>query len=159
MNNVINHHHTPPPTNHCCFLCRFSTHKDSVEMHQFIQEHAGSMSLDALAHEVHAELVNRREPVMTNETNHDDVCYGVVREHIASHTLNPVIRVSVMLRELFDLKDRMKGELHKTDGNGQQLGMDPKMIESYLKVQVQILNVYRSEPTRMQFNPQPGGAS
>jgi hypothetical protein len=142
---------------HQCFLCRFNTHKDAIEMHQFIQEHIGSMSIDTLSHEVHLELTNRKEPVM-NDMGYDDIRLEIIREHIAAHTLNPVIRVGVMLREMFELKDRMKGELHKTDGNGQQLGMDPKMIESYLKVQSQILNVYRSEPARMQFNPQQGGA-
>ena len=133
-------------------------------MHQFIQENVGTMSIDALSHEVHAELANRREPLMvtTNDVFIDDISLAVIREHIASHTLNPVVRVGVMLRELFELKDRMKGELHKTDASGQQLGMDPKMIESYLKVQVQILNVYRSEPTKMQYHPQQqqgGGAT
>jgi hypothetical protein len=34
--------------------------------------------------------------------------------------------------------------------------MDPKMIESYLRVQTQVLNVYRSEPSKMQFVQQSG---
>jgi hypothetical protein len=45
----------------------------------------------------------------------------------------------------------MRGDLHKTDTNGQHLGLDPKMIDAYLRVQGQILNVYKSEPTRMLF--------
>jgi hypothetical protein len=139
----MSHHHQ-------CFLCRFNTHRDAIEMHQFIQEHVGSMGVDTLAREVHMELVSRKEPVM-NDAACDDIALEVIREHIVAHTLNPVVRVGIMLRELFDLKDRMKGELHKTDASGQQLGMDPKMIDSYLKVQVQILNMYRSEPSRMQY--------
>jgi hypothetical protein len=141
-------------THHHCFLCRFNTHRDSVEMHQFIQEHVGAMHVDSLSREVHAELVNRKEQ-MTDACN-DDISFEVVREHITSHTLNPVIRVGMMLRELLELKDRMKGELHKIDANGQHLGMDPKMIESYLRVQTQVLNVYRSEPSKMQFVQQSG---
>jgi hypothetical protein len=137
-----------------CFLCRFNTHRDSVEMHQFIQEHIGTMHVDSLSREVHAELVGRKEQ-MTDACS-DDISLEVVREHITSHTLNPVIRVGMMLRELLELKDRMKGELHKVDANGQQLGMDPKMIESYLRVQTQVLNVYRSEPSKMQFVQQSG---
>ena len=137
-----------------CFLCRFNTHRDSVEMHQFIQEHIGTMHVDSLSREVHAELVGRKEQ-MTDACS-DDISLEVVREHITSHTLNPVIRVGMMLRELLELKDRMKGELHKIDANGQHLGMDPKMIESYLRVQTQVLNVYRSEPSKMQFVQQSG---
>ena len=137
-----------------CFLCRFNTHRDSVEMHQFIQEHIGTMHVDSLSREVHAELVGRKEQ-MTDACS-DDISLEVVREHITSHTLNPVIRVGMMLRELLELKDRMKGELHKVDANGQQLGMDPKMIESYLRVQTQVLNVYRSERSKLQFIQQSG---
>jgi len=112
------------------------------------------MHVDSLSREVHAELVNRKEQ-MTDACN-DDISFEVVREHITSHTLNPVIRVGMMLRELLEIKDRMKGELHKIDANGQHLGMDPKMIESYLRVQTQVLNVYRSEPSKMQFVQQSG---
>jgi hypothetical protein len=50
----------------------------------------------------------------------------------------------------------MRGELHKIDANGQHLGMDPKMVESYLRVHMQVLNVFKSEPSKMQFNL-PGG--
>ena len=144
--------------NHGCFLCRFNTHKDAVEMHQFIQEHVGTMHIDTLAQEVHTELMNRKEPDM-NDACFDDICIEVIREHISSHTLNPVLRVGIMLRELFDLKDRAKSELHKTDANGMHMGLDPKMIESYLKIQVQILNVYRSEPSKFQFNTQQNSTS
>ncbi len=43
-----------------CFLCRFNTHCDSVEMHQFIQEHIGTMHVDSLSREVHAEQLVAR---------------------------------------------------------------------------------------------------
>lgn len=112
------------------------------------------MHIDALSREVHLELVNRREPM--SDAGCDDISFEVVREHILSHTLNPVVRVGMMLRELLELKDRMRGELHKIDANGQHLGMDPKMVESYLRVHMQVLNVFKSEPSKMQFNL-PGG--
>ncbi len=74
----------------------------------------------------------------------------LVREHITFHTLNPVIRVGMMLRELLELKDRMEGrmegELHKIDSDGQHFGMDPKMIKSYLRVHISLLRL--ATPTR-----------
>ena len=133
---------------HLCFLCRYNTHRDSVDMHQFIQENVGTMHLDALSREVHLELTNRREPMDDVDVG---ICLNIVREHIASHTLNPVIRVGMMLRELLDLKDRVRGDLHKTDANGQQMGLDPKMIDVYLRLQGQIVSVFKSEPAKMQF--------
>lgn len=130
-----------------CFLCRFNTHKDAVDMQQFIQENVGSMHVDHLAHEVHLELVSRHEPM--DEACGEGIRFEVVREHILSHTLNPTVRVGMMLRELLELKDRVRTDLYKTDTNGQHVGMDPKMIEVYVRLQVQIMNVYKSEPTRM----------
>jgi hypothetical protein len=62
-----------------------------------------------------------------------------------------VVRIGMMLRELLDLKDQMRGDLHKMDANGQHLGIDPKMVDAYLRVQGQIVNVYKSEPTKMLF--------
>jgi hypothetical protein len=135
--------------NHHCFLCRFNTHKDSVDMHQFIQENIGNMHVDNLAQEVHTELSNRQEPM--DENCGESIRLEIIREHITSHTLNPVIRIGMMIRELLDLKDRVRGDLHKTDTNGQQLGLDPKMIDVYLRLQGQIVNVYKSEPTKMLF--------
>ena len=60
-----------------CFLCRFNTHRDSVEMHQFIQENVGAMHIDSLAREVHMELVNSKEQ-MTDACS-DDIRFEVVR--------------------------------------------------------------------------------
>ena len=134
---------------HNCFLCRFNTHKDSVEMHQFIQENIGTMHVDSLSREVHTELANRQEPM--DDSHGESIRFEIVREHITTHTLNPTVRVGMMLRELLDLKDRMRGDLHKTDTNGQPMGLDPKMIDVYLRLQGQIVNVYKSEPTRMLF--------
>ena len=137
--------------NQHCFLCRFNNNRDAVEMHQFIQENIGTMHVDTLAREVHAELVHRQEPM--DDTCGESIRVEIIREHITTHTLNPVVRVGMMLRELLDLKDQMRGDLHKTDANGQHLGLDPKMIDAYLRVQGHILNVYKSEPTKMLFVP------
>jgi hypothetical protein len=143
--------------NHHCFLCRYSTHKDAVEMHQFIQENIGTMHIDSLAHDVHAELSNRQESM--DENCGESIRFEVIREHIATHTLNPTVRVGMMLRELLELKDRMRGDLHKTDANGQHMGLDPKMIEVYLRLQGHIVNVYKSEPSKMLFNQIGAGGS
>ncbi len=137
-----------------CFLCRFNTHKDSIEMNQFIEENIGSMHLDTLAHEVHLELVNRSQSQNRMMDEFDTMNPSVVREHICSHTLNPVVRMGIMLRGLLDLDDKMKNDLHKLDAQGQSLGLDPKMIEAYLRLQNQVVNLYKCDPCRMMFkNP------
>ena len=137
-----------------CYLCRYSTHPDSIAMHQFIEEHIGTMSLDALSNEVYQELANRvhTQNYMMDDFNTLQPC--IIREHICTHTLNPVIRTGVMLRCLFELEDRMKNDLYKVDAQGQNLGLDPKMIDSYVKLQHQALSLYKCDPTRMMFKSQ-----
>ena len=137
-----------------CFLCRFNNHKDAIEMNQFIEENIGTMHIDTLSHEVHVELLNRSQSQNRMIDEYDSMNPCVVREHISSHTLNPVVRMGIMLRGLLDLDDKMKNDLHKLDAQGQSLGLDPKMIEAYLRLQTQVMNLYKCDPSRMMFrNP------
>jgi hypothetical protein len=129
-----------------CFLCRFNTHRDAVEMNQFIEENIGHMHPDVIAQDVHAELANR----MTD--GHESMSASMIKEHICSHTLNPVVRIGIMLRGLVDLDDKMRHDLYKIDAQGQSLGLDPKMIDAYLRLQSQVINLYKSDPSRLPFN-------
>ena len=126
-----------------CWLCRFNNNHLAVAMNQFAQEHIGSMELDTLALEIHMELSNQGEQTGTDA--------GTVREHITSHTLNPTVRLGVALRSLLELSDKVRGDLDKKDANGQSMGLDPKMIDAYIRLQNQILNVYKSETNKMMF--------
>ena len=130
-----------------CFMCRFNTHKDVILMNQFIEENIGFMDLDIISHEVFTELNNRNQGM----SDHEPMTEALVREHITSHTLNPVIRVGMMLRSLFDLEGKMKHDLYKVDAQGNNMGLDPKMIDSYLKLQNHAINLYKSDPTRMPY--------
>jgi hypothetical protein len=136
-----------------CFLCRFSNHRDAVDMNQFIEENMGFMNLDAIAREVHLELINRNHGM----TDSEPMTEQGVREHITSHTLNPVIRVGIMLRGLLDLDDKMKNDLYKVDAQGQCLGLDPKMIDAYLRLQNQVINLYKSDPSKLPYYKLHGG--
>lgn len=117
-------------------------------MTQFIEENIGTMNVDAIAHEVSREL-SECESMMDHDSAH--VSEAMVKEHILSHTLNPVIKVGIMLRGLFDLDDKMKRDLYKVDAQGQNLGLDPKMIDAYLRLQNQMINVYKSDPSKLPY--------
>jgi hypothetical protein len=83
---------------------------------------------------------------------HETMTHSMIKEHIYSHTLNPVVRIGIMLRGLLDLDDKMKNDLYKIDAQGQSLGLDPKMIDAYLRLQNQVINLYKSDPARLPFN-------
>jgi hypothetical protein len=97
-----------------CFLCTYNNHQDAVDMNQFVHENIGIMCTDVLAKEVHACLQARQGDCAPS--------YETIRKHITMHTLNPTVRMGIMLRGLLDLEDKMKGDLYKLDSNGQNLG-------------------------------------
>jgi hypothetical protein len=135
-----------------CFLCRYNSHRDAIEMNQFIEENIGYMHLDVIAHEVHTELMNRS---MSDGNHYDNLAIltpSMIKEHVASHTLNPVVRIGIMLRGLLDLDEKMKHDLYKVDTQGQCLGLDPKMIDAYLRLQNQVINIYKSDPAKLPYN-------
>ena len=128
-----------------CFLCTFNNHVDAVDMNQFVHENIGIMCTDVLAKEVHTQLhIRQGDSAPSFET---------IRRHITMHTLNPTVQMGIMLRGLLDLEDKMKGDLYKLDSNGQNLGLDPKMIDAYIRVQNQISTIYKCKPSEMLFNP------
>lgn len=130
-----------------CYLCQFNTDPLATEMNLFIEENIGKMHPDVIAAEIREQLLAQNE----------DMPADTIREHISVHTLNPVIRTGVMLRSLVDLEQKMKAEMSKTDAEGQNLGLDPKCIEAYLRLQNAMINLYKCQPTRLMYAPNNGG--
>ena len=134
-----------------CWLCKFNTHKDAMDMNQFIFENIAAMPVEALAREVFNELEERQPNLQSN-----DASIAIIIEHINTHTLNPTIRLGLSLRHMLDLSNKVRGQLDKVDATGQNLGLDPKMLDSYIRLQSQILNMYKSETNRMMFSSASG---
>ena len=129
-----------------CWLCTHNTDQLAMSMTHFIQDHVGTMDLDILAAEVHNEL--------SGQIDTAGIDARMIKEHITTHTLNPTVRLGVTLRNLLDLSEQVRGDLRKVDATGQSMGLDPKMIDAYIRLQGQILNVYKSETNRMMFGTQ-----
>ena len=128
-----------------CFLCTFNTHKDAVDMNQFVHENIGIMCTDMLANEIYQQLQVRQAD--------KGMSFDTIKRHITMHTLDPTVRMGIMLRGLLDLEDKMKKDLYKLDSIGHNLGLDPKMIDAYVKLQNQISTLYKNKPSEMLFNP------
>jgi len=62
--------------------------------------------------------------------------------HIEEHSLNPNLRLSLMLRNLFKLSDSLLLNMNKVDESGNTT-VDAKLVETYLKVQTQIMTIYK----------------
>jgi hypothetical protein len=120
-----------------CWLCLYNQTNDARLFHTFIVENVGSMSPDTMAGEISRKLTALHPD--ENGTS-VEVCLG----HIKQHTLTPVVRLSMMLRSLLKISDNMSVTL---DGMGDDVGSDLKLIDAYLKVQTQILLLYKNPDT------------
>ena len=119
----------------CCWLCKFNQ-TDEARVHQtFIVNNAGTMGPEQRALEVSTSL----RAQFPDEAGLDP---DTVLQHITLHTLDPTCRISSMLRSLLRLSGDMEGNLRKFDEDG-NAELDPKLVETYLKVQSQIMTIYR----------------
>lgn len=118
-----------------CWLCKYNT-TDEARTHQtFIVDNAGTMDAQQRALEVSASLQEAHPGAAGLDPD-------TVLEHITSHTLDPMCRISSMLRSLTRVSADLEGNLRRFDEEGNS-ELDAKLVETYLKVQAQIMAIYR----------------
>lgn len=118
-----------------CWLCRFNQTDDAKTYMAFVLDNIGQMSMDQMAADIAAKL-----------TDTEMTAQGVL-EHFHHHTLHPTLRITEMLRSLLRMSSQMDRDIR--DENGR---LDPKGVEMYLKLQNQIIAIYRiGESKRLMF--------
>jgi hypothetical protein len=122
-----------------CWLCSHTHTQDAKTLSSFIAENAGCASAQCIAVQVAEDLQDRfpEEPGTSVEA---------VLRHIECHTLHPTFRIATMLRGLLKLSDDLGHSLRQCDEEG-RVTLDPKQVETYLKVQSQIMQIYRTSET------------
>jgi hypothetical protein len=118
-----------------CWLCKFSQSEDAKLFGTFISDNALIMSPDQVAAEISKDLETRFPDA-------EGVDVDSVMQHIRYHTLDPTCRIASMLRSLTRLHDDVESQLHRMDEHGNE-NLDPKMIETFLKIQSSMLIIYR----------------
>lgn len=126
-----------------CWLCEYSMDPLAQQINKYMIENAGTMGPTQMAICIHEKLV---------QTDPDAEGIGLddVLEHINNHTLNPSVRMSIMLRTLLDLSEKLSTMLIVRDGT--QYSVENKNVSTYLKVVNEINQMYRTgEPTKLLF--------
>jgi hypothetical protein len=118
-----------------CWLCKFSQSEDAKLFSAFISDNALTMSPDQVAAEISKDLEARCSDA-------EGIDVDSVMQHIRYHTLDPTCRIASMLRSLTRLHDDVESQLHRMDEHGNE-NLDPKMIETFLKIQSSMLIIYR----------------
>ena len=122
-----------------CWLCRHSQHPEARLHNVYVVENVAAVCPREMAMEIHRDLV-------AEHPNDDGTSVDTILEHITQHSINPIVNMATMLRYLINLRDKMHKTLFTYDDDGNAI-LEPKMVDSYLKVQSQILLVYKQNET------------
>jgi len=118
-----------------CFLCRFNNTSHAKLAQAFITDNAGCMTTHEMAADLAADLT-------VSVPDAVGIDRAMILIHIEEHSLNPNLRLSLMLRNLFKLSDSLLLNMNKVDESGNTT-VDAKLVETYLKVQTQIMTIYK----------------
>ena len=122
-----------------CWLCKYNHTPDAKILAAFITENAGVMGPAQVAAQVSMDLQKLFPDCQGTDP---ETCL----RHIECHTLHPTCRISSMLRALLRLSDELEQNLRRFDEEG-NVTLDPKLIETYLKVQARIMAIYAQSET------------
>jgi len=122
-----------------CWLCTFTHTSDAKTLSAYIADNCGCASTMCIALQVAEDLQERFPDAQGTSVE-------AVLRHIECHSLHPTCRIATMLRGLLKLSDDLQQGIGKVDEDG-NLIMEPKLIETYLKVQSQIMQIYRTSET------------
>ena len=123
-----------------CWLCQYTHTTDAKTISGFITDNVGSISHVCIALQVAEDLQDRYPDA-------EGTSVEAVIRHIECHTLHPTCRIATMLRNLLKLSDQLQNTL------SQEETADVKTIDTYLKVQSQILQIYKlNETNKMLFS-------
>jgi len=122
-----------------CWLCTFTHTSDAKTLSTYIADNCGCASTMCIALQVAEDLQERFPDAQGTSVE-------AVLRHIECHSLHPTCRIATMLRGLLKLSDDLQQGIGKVDEDG-NLIMEPKLIETYLKVQSQIMQIYRTSET------------
>ena len=127
-----------------CWLCKFCQTPEAKLFGTFIADNALTMAPEQVANQISCDLEAKYPEA-------DGIDIDAVSQHIRYHTLDPTCRIASMLRSLTRLHDDVECQLHRMDENGHE-NLDPKMIETFLKIESQLLLIYRQVGgSRMKF--------
>lgn len=125
-----------------CFLCRFNHTPNARTLHTYMVENVGVSAPEHIATEM-ATTLQRLHP----EADAESISKSMCLQHLKHHTLTPSIRLAMMLRSLLHLSDQMAVKLDRLEED-----VEVKHVETYLKLQSQILTVYKtSDVNKLMF--------
>jgi hypothetical protein len=135
---------THPTDGSRCWLCTFAPHPTAIEMHNFIIANISCMDVKYIANQV-------RDTIMERFTHSSGARRRDVRRHITQHMISPQVKIASTIRSLIEVADTLKGGLTHRDPETNEVLVDIKNTELYLKVTSQVITAYKLDTTKLLF--------
>ncbi|KAJ1466121.1 hypothetical protein T484DRAFT_1756905 [Baffinella frigidus] len=134
---------TPKP----CYLCLFAEEEVCVQYSRYIIHESSGSSRVQIAHQI-AEDLNDRE---TKAGRSPEGATAVdVERHIATHMLQPSVKIPEIIRELDDVRRLLRGSITSLDPETGNSVIDTGNVTLYLKVVRELEQVYKmGDPSKL----------
>jgi hypothetical protein len=132
-----------------CWLCEYSDDPIARSLNQYMVQQAVIMGPELMADRVH-ELLVEACPMA------EGIGLDEVREHIATHMLQPGVRVACLMRSLLKLVTKLEYTTMTHDPETNETVVDAKALSAYLKVVSEVMTMYRTgEVSKLLFSSSP----
>jgi hypothetical protein len=133
--------HTPT---HKCWLCTFSPHPTAINMHAFIVSSISVMDLQYIASQI-------KDEIMTSYPHAQGASKRDIIRHIRTHIITPQVKIASTIRSLVTVAETLEAGLTHRDSETNEVLIDIKNTELFLKVVSQIMTAYKLDTTKLLF--------
>jgi hypothetical protein len=127
-----------------CWLCTFSPHPTAVQMHNFIIQNISTMDVKYIVSQVKDEIKTHFPRAM-------GIHKRDITAHITEHMISPHVKIASTIRSLVTVADTLKGGLTRRDPETNDILVDIKNTELFLKVVSQMMTAYKMDCTKLLF--------
>lgn len=135
-----------------CWLCTFCTHMKAKQISSFIEGQVPHMSLLHIAEQVKHEILSEYPDALGARKR------DIVR-HMQLHMLAPQVRMAAVLRSLISLGESIRLTILTRDLETDEVIIDGRQTELYLKVLHQVQGAYKMDSSKMIFSEAQGGSA
>ena len=129
-----------------CWLCMFSNCILAKQIASFVSTNASSMDPAIMAQQIKTLVLKEYPRARGIGRRH-------ILRHMREHMLAPTVRLASVIRSLLSLAETLRGTLQQEDADTGDLLIDKNGTELYLKVLGQVVSVYKTDSTKLIFNP------
>jgi len=127
-----------------CWLCTFSNSPMAVDMTDFITSNIHRMDLFYISSQV-------RNAILEKYPSARGARKREIARHISRHMITGNVRMATNIHSLTMLAENLRSSMYQRDPETNELVIDTKVSDQYLKVIAQITQIYKCDTKRLLF--------